>query len=929
MNIAITFMWMVIPYTSIECYTAPLPQTNTEYVLRPAAGALFRRRNNLNSYGKTIYITVSIQIPKHNFKELIPPDMYCPNELVRNNLTRYTSNNICSNYNASLDTFRETIEFYNETYQKTMSDIFIILGENKAKRRERRFLPIIPFAIAAAKGVFGLINSVTGYIRNKALTNSIKDLEHRQTKLNDLVLNYEEKTALYNAHMNDNVQNLQKQILIANEEVRQFANKTTSRLSELYKTTESRDANRRVEINILSTLQSHSTSILAENLAYLFMHQNHVNQFLLGSISLKKGILSSDLVSPTRLEEILTKTNEEIKQTTAEKSKLVSTNPVDYYQRADISYKLINETVFIQIPAPLQSTEHEHIQIYEFESVPMPFEPSGSNNSDWTSIKTPYSYIGIAGAHYVLMTEKQMNRCETFSGQIICPNQLLQIHNKRDTCLYRLFDKEESLMNLTKICDIQIHHNSVPSPSIIETPHHFLISGFEGQWSIICQSNPETARQIKGAQFAMIYKTQLCGCKLFTEDLLISSEGNDCRNNQANDIKMVYPVNAFAWSLFNDVLDKRRIPDIKKLYDRSAPPRRLPEIKFFQNDQQQVLINDFKRTTIKLSDLQTLITHDKDIYLTQADKLTHKRKFTMWFKHLETTQIIMAIFSILGGGTTILLTIVIYKYCNLAGLVSGLAFSSGRAKAEQLITLQTSSLTDYFLLGIVQITIFGTIALIVYTIFRKIKKFCITKRYITPNDNFISKRSRTIIRAEISDGINVITLYVASIKAHAALLNQKSSSNEFPTIMNRTRGCFQDILEFDWRGYDYILLATNETLKLPNFITINFTQRNKLDKIFADNHTIRLLTFCEGKLWSASNTDSKSRQNIWYKINTDNTNEEIQNNVQTSWNAKQRTDKRKDTILRLQQISKIHSQENENRRQSNLEEDTSKAYGIV
>ena len=74
----------------------------------------------------------------------------------------------------------------------------------------RRFLPIIPFAIAATKGVFGLINSVTSYVRNRALTNSIKDLEHRQTKLNDLVLNYEEKSALFNAHMNDNVQNLQE-----------------------------------------------------------------------------------------------------------------------------------------------------------------------------------------------------------------------------------------------------------------------------------------------------------------------------------------------------------------------------------------------------------------------------------------------------------------------------------------------------------------------------------------------------------------------------------------------------------------------------------------------------------------------------------------------------------------------------------------------
>ena len=220
-------------------------------------------------------------------------------------------------------------------------------------------------------------------------------------------------------------------------------------------------------------------------------------------------------------------------------------------------------------------------------------------------------------------------------------------------------------MNLSKVCDIRIHHKSKPEPSIIETSDSFLISGFEGQWAIACESNPETVKQIKGAQFAIIYKSQLCGCKLIADELHISSEGDNCPNNQANDVTPVYPVNAFAWSLFNNVLDKRRIPDIEKLYDRSMPPRKLPEINFFENDRQHVLINDLKETTIKLSDLQTLITQDTEIYLTQADKLKHKRKFTMWFRHLETTQIIMAIFSILGAVTTILLAVVIYKYCNL------------------------------------------------------------------------------------------------------------------------------------------------------------------------------------------------------------------------------------------------------------------------
>ena len=112
---------------SINCYDGEQPRLYKDYILRPSAGTL-------NTYGKTMYMTISIQLPQNNFDKLIPPDMYCPNEQLRN-----TNTSICIDYNASLNTFRDTIEFYENANRKTMPDISFILDKHTPKRREKGF----------------------------------------------------------------------------------------------------------------------------------------------------------------------------------------------------------------------------------------------------------------------------------------------------------------------------------------------------------------------------------------------------------------------------------------------------------------------------------------------------------------------------------------------------------------------------------------------------------------------------------------------------------------------------------------------------------------------------------------------------------------------------------------------------------------------
>lgn len=893
-------VWLL--FTGCLCSTS---QGDTDWVLRPEAGVFFKPMGLLNAYSSTntIYLAVSLKMPGAELVESGLPDINCTSlmrpgtlnlrydeayyrkkfnlqifhddrqwsTIVNDELRQRSAAgmDLCRDYQKTLQSYNRSLEFYRQVINRELGDIETILHYEKGLARQKRFaFAAIPFLVAAAKVSLTLGGAALAYVRHNALKKSLEGLRNNQDKINSHVVNFSNKSAFYNAYMSDNMKNLQQQVNLTRREVKALANETHKELVLLSARMETAHATHVYMTSLLSKLLNHATTLISKNLYYLFMYRGYIKHFLDGAVKLKKGQLSPHLLGPKRLRDILTQTEARVQLLSGGDLSLLSVNPADFYDRTDILFTGNNTDLIIQIPVPITKRSLGFVKLYQFQHVFVPYDTLEEHNTDYTSIKTSYTYIGTTKTHYVLLTQQQMDDCHLFSGYHVCPHELLFVHNSRDTCLYRLLTGYD-LGRLSNVCDIRLHHGMKIPPALLEAPTKFLLSGFAGTWSATCDGQDLPVRRA-GRGYAIIDKSSLCACSLTTQDLYLASVQHSCPNDPLAELNPVYPVNSLAWSIFYNVIANESLPDINRLFTEKAPPHvKIPKLKIWEDKRADVLLTDFSEKTIKINKITKLLKENADMYLTEGAKLTHKRQFDKWFRDLEISQIAMAVLSMLGGLCTLILFYVIYKQCALAGLVSSMVAHAPNAKASTTGTGYVIDSWDWCVFAIYQAIAILAIVSILYSAYRLIRKWCVSHRFIQPRDVYVGTGCKSVIKAEISDGLRVMLAYIATIRTHPSFLKPCADNGTFPVIVDRDSTWFTDVLHVDWRGSGVVTLASNEKIKLPEFVTVSCLQRKTLNLILTANHTVRIAIFSEGQLWYLSHQNDSRRQDIYYGSQND------------------------------------------------------------
>ena len=881
---------------------------DNSWILRPEAGVYFKEVGLMNAYSNVLYLGINLKMPNVEIIDFDLKEINCSAILgkealslrydreyyrrkynldlyhddrkriaIANQELRDRSNSgieLCEDYKETLRNFNNSLSFYRETVLEEIHDIHTLLGNKTIQTRNKRFfMPIIPFLVAAGKTALTLATTAISYVRHVAIMKSLESLNNQQKHMNDHVVHYKNKSALYNAYQDELMVNLHKRIKSVRTEVQNLANDTHRQLSLLSDRMETAKSSSIFLTNLLSKLQSHATTVLTKNLYYLSMHRSYIKHFLLGTVALRKGKLSPLLVGPNRLAQILKDTDKQVKAATGGTSRLLSLDPAHYYKRLDVTFILEGDNLLMQIPIPLFKESIGLIKLYQFQHIHVPYDTDKRQDKDFTSIRTPYSYLGIVGSHYTLMTENQVSNCKNFAGYIVCPHEILYIHESRPTCLHKLYTGYK-LGEITKHCDIRLHRGTEMPPAILETPTNFLLSGFTGSWSLTC-GGKELPTRSNGRGYALVTKESLCSCSLSSENLHLTSMEQACPKDNIGNLKLTYPVNALAWSIFHDIAANNSIPDINRLFDdKSPPPVSIPELHIFEEEKTGILLDEFTDKSIKIVRIKELLKQDAEMFLTEADKLSHKRKFVMWFRNLEASQIAMAILSMLGGLCTVIMFIFIFKHHALSGLVSSIAMHMPKARASSDLLADHKSayrikadigLMDWLLMAASQALVVMIVLWLSHNIYKWLRTWGKSRRFIQPKDKFVGKGSRCIVMAEISDGIRVVMIYVATIRTHAAFLKYPNPEGEFPEIIDKDSGWFQDIIHIDWKECDVITLSSNERIRLPEFLTVNLKDKFILNKIITANHTVRVAIFCDAYLWYISHTDDARRQAIWFQ----------------------------------------------------------------
>lgn len=254
---------------------------------------------------------------------------------------------------------------------------------------------------------------------------------------------------------------------------------------------------------------------------YLDQLEKQVQQELVGVTKLFEGYLSPELIEPDLMTFTLSHIQEELKEKFPDFS-ITHTHPAFYYNRQDVTFVRINNSIHITLSVPIHS-EPSTFRLYEIHTLPVPV-PNEESYFTVLNIDRPYLAVNEDQTLYVLMTMTQYLSC---SGTLYkqCTNLMSTLNTETDSCELSLFlDHPDKISKLCRdkykiIQNSETYIAKLSDRVIISTPDKTIIqSCLDGNIS-----------KIQNCKFCTV--VMKCGCSLKGSSFYIPPKITDCENN--------------------------------------------------------------------------------------------------------------------------------------------------------------------------------------------------------------------------------------------------------------------------------------------------------------------------------------------------------------------------------------------------------------
>ena len=268
-------------------------------------------------------------------------------------------------------------------------------------------------------------------------------------------------------------------------------------------------------------------------LAYINMFRTEVGKYLAGTRQLTRGFLPIEIVRPGDLNKLLEETNV-LLNTLQGDFRLFSSTPQSYYDKPDVVFTYANGTILLQITAPIIKLNSRPLKLYKLETVYVPLDagrtgpertgPKGQKQ--FTRIENSHPYFAVDGQDYVAISQAQFDTCRSRDGVFLCNTNLLYVDNNRPSCLSDIY-YNKPLADIVEHCEFIFFTHLNPIPALIDTGRKILLANVRRPWILHCAQRRVPIRH-EGSDYAIVDKTELCGCSLTADNTYIPAHSTGC-----------------------------------------------------------------------------------------------------------------------------------------------------------------------------------------------------------------------------------------------------------------------------------------------------------------------------------------------------------------------------------------------------------------
>ena len=830
--------------------------------LKPGFGVHFKSVGQVQTVIFRKYLALDILLPSYvSIRDLVDQPIDCAPEKFHFSTSSISeikayrpAMEICYRLKATVQDLVKLVEEHERAIDTRIDSINSIIRNNVNTERIGN--------VRHKRGIAAIFSVVTGiasffsnYAQNrqlKGMQRTVDYLVNNDFKVKNRLNEISSDLALIANGTAKEFSKVRQDINSVARQLEQVAHNVTNHLDVIYGWLKRLQDNVQI-LNQLSetVIYAHNVSIsIAEISRKLTMHfeeeRDYLRQYETGLIDLLNGKLPATLVNPETLVHIISELKEQTLRT--EPNYVVMFDRLNqYFRKTDIQYSVVENHIILSMPVYLVKANQKPLTLYQIESCYVPYTNDINNHPNkesYTKVNFDHTYIAVEGENFIELNPAQLQNCQRIDLLYLCEDPLVQLSQRALTCSSAIFfNHKPDIVN--KHCDFRYIHQVEPPPCVLESDNQILLSNIGEHWSFRCDSE-NVPKRMTGSNYAVINRKSLCKCALTGDKFYIPERLSYC-DDKSYEVKIRYPINAISATVFHHrILDRKVLQNLSQLY---PTPRvlGLPLIEFEkpETDLSIAVSRDYSKE-IDMHHLAKLLDNKEPLHWDAQEKAQHSMRINNWFKTVDTIAIgVTFILSILGLIALVISTYNCMKSHRIASLFGILMSKLQTAESLNPEECENNQITYTIIDKLVQLLIF----VLLWLIYRLIKR-------ILFNWSMIKITHPSIIRSDdrpyshftmeiFSPIFGVSRLYLASAKVTIADISWISEPRIKSMKIAIERSRIVNNLKIEW-GREDLITCKGIPFQLPLVASVPYFKVNRVSKILAEEHNLRILVTCQG-----------------------------------------------------------------------------------
>ena len=341
---------------------------------------------------------------------------------------------------------------------------------------------------------------------------------------------------------------------------------------------------------------------------YISLYRELITQlhtYILAIRILAKGYLPNTLITPKKLQEILTEVKRSLHITNGDYT-LVLDGLHLYYDMQLVTFGIHSDmNLVVQFPVFIQPYTQKPLILYQLETGIVPILDQNTKAQSYTHLRIKKPYIALNSEIYISLRQQELRSCKKIGYEFYCKELFIVKHKSSYSCESAIY------FNLTtdrNNCDFDFYFNNTDvTPTVLDGEDEIVLANWPNDKHLICNINNDIPIKIPSHPYVLVNRSILCNCRIEADNHHLLESIAACEN-KITKLVMYFTIN-LAFTNYLDMLPNMTdsLPLIK---DRTRYEQPLP-----LNLSMPHFNNSLRHRPTKLKDFMTnYINNDKEVF---------------------------------------------------------------------------------------------------------------------------------------------------------------------------------------------------------------------------------------------------------------------------------------------------------------------------